>query len=123
MALRLSPRDPQEHVVFGLLAFACFGARRYPEGADWASRAIGNRPRMIQIHDVYAGCLVGMGEIDRARAVFDRLRKLAPDYAQQGLDGTSLFARAEDRLRARTFLRIAAGLEDASAADALRVAS
>jgi hypothetical protein len=36
------------------------------------------------------------------------------------LEGTSSFARPEDRARQRTFLRIAAGLEDPSAADALR---
>jgi hypothetical protein len=75
---------------------------------------------MIQIQDIYAGCLVGMGEIGRARVVFDRLRKHAPDYAQQSLEGASLFARPEDRLRIGTFLRIAAGLDDASAAEAVR---
>lgn len=120
LAVRLSPRDPLEPIAFGLLAFACFGARRYAEGADWAARALENRPRMIQIQDIYAGCLVGMGEIGRARVVFDRLRKQAPDYAQQSLEGASLFARPEDRLRIGTFLRIAAGLDDASAAEAVR---
>ena len=80
----------------------------------------GERPEMIQIHDIYAGCLVGMGEIGRARVVFDRLRKLAPDYAQQSLEGASLFGRPEDRHRVGMFLRIAAGLEDPSAAQALR---
>jgi hypothetical protein len=36
------------------------------------------------------------------------------------LKGISAFARQEDRERFQTFLRIAAGLEDPSAAEALR---
>jgi hypothetical protein len=36
------------------------------------------------------------------------------------LEGTWIFGRSEDRVRAITFLRIAAGLEDLSAAEALR---
>ena len=43
-----------------------------------------------------------------------------PEYFRIRLEGTSTFARPEDRTRQRTFLRIAAGLEDPSAADALR---
>ena len=45
VALRLSPRDPLEPIVFGLLAFAYFGARHYAEGAEWASRALENAPK------------------------------------------------------------------------------
>jgi len=118
--LRLSPRDPLSFINFGLLAFANFGARRYADAAAWASRALENRPGMIQILDVHAACLVGLGEIDRAKAVYEGLQEAAPDYAKLSLEGGTIFARPEDRLRMRTFTRIAAGIEDPSAASTIR---
>jgi adenylate cyclase len=45
---------------------------------------------------------------------------LSPQYFRIRLEGASLYARPEDRARQHTFLRIAAGLEDPSAAKALR---
>ncbi len=76
---------------------------------------------MIQVHTDYVSCLVGTGEIDKARAAFETFRKVAsPEFVRRMLEGSSLFARPEDRTRSLTFLRIAAGLEDPSAADALR---
>jgi adenylate cyclase len=119
--LRLSPRDSRSHGTYSLLAFASFGAKLYAEGIGWASRALNDRPRMIQAHFNLAVCLVGAGEIDKAKAVFAALQKLAPEYVRRRLKGTSAaYARPEDRKRALTFLRIAAGLEDPSAVDALR---
>jgi adenylate cyclase len=119
--LRLSPRDLRSHATYSLLSFASFGAKRYAEGAAWASRALNDRPRMIQAHFNLAVCLVGAGDIARARAVFTDLRNLAPEFVQRRLrDGTAAYGRPEDRNRALTFLRIAAGLEDPGAADRLR---
>jgi TolB-like protein len=115
--IRLSPRDPLGFVNFGLLAFANLGARRYAEGAAWATRALEMRPDMIQTRDVYAACLVGLGQIDRARAVFKSIRDAAPDYAKSSFEGSSIFARPEDQRRMRAFMRIAASLDDARAAD------
>lgn len=118
--LRLSPLDPLGFINFGLMAFAHFAARRYADAAAWASRALENHPEMIQIQGIHAACLVGLGEIDRAMAVFESLRKAAPDYAKLSLEGATMFAQPKDRLRMRTFMRIAAGIDDPSAADALR---
>ena len=44
--VRQSPRDPLGYINFGLLAFASLGARRYADGAAWASRALEIRPRL-----------------------------------------------------------------------------
>jgi hypothetical protein len=52
--------------------------------------------------------------------VFAAGQKLAPEYIKSRLEGTWMYARPEERRRANTFFRIAGGLEDASAADALR---
>jgi TolB-like protein/class 3 adenylate cyclase/Tfp pilus assembly protein PilF len=119
-ALRLNPRDSLSHGTFNLLAFATFGAKQYAECIGWASRALNNMPDMMQVLDMKVAGLVGMGEIDKAKTAFETLQKLAPEYARSRLEGTTLYGRAEDRARFQTFLRIAAGLEDPSSADALR---
>jgi adenylate cyclase len=118
--LRLNPRDPRSHITYNLLAFACFGAKQYVEGTSWGLRALKDMPRLAVAHFSLALCLVGAGEIDKARAVLAEGQKLAPEYFRIRLEGTSLYARPQDRKRGTTFLRIAAGLEDPSAAEALR---
>ena len=118
--LRLDPRDTFSHGTFILLAFATFGAKRYAESIGWASRALNSMPGMIQAHVTKIVGLVGTGEIDKAKTAFQALQKLAPEFVRSRLGGTSLYGRAEDHARFQTFLRIAAGLEDPSAADALR---
>ena len=73
-----------------------------------------------------AALLVGLGEIDRAKTVFETARRLAPEAVRtrprsMPADPSKVRDRgAESRERYNTFLRIAAGLEDPSAADALR---
>lgn len=105
-----------------MLGSACFGAKQYAEGVKWASRALNDRPKFVQAHSTLAACLVGVGEIDKAKATFEALQKVAsPEFLRIRLEeGSSTFARPEDRIRLWTFLRIAAGLEDPSAANALR---
>jgi adenylate cyclase len=63
---------------------------------------------------------VGLAEIDKAKAAFDSVRRIAPEFIQSRLEGFAPFRKAEDRERYSVFVRIAAGLEDPSAADALR---
>ena len=119
--LRLNPREPRNHMAYNLMAYASFGAKQYAEGIDWASRALNDMPRMICRHTT----TLRFASSARERSTRQRLRstavqKLAPEYFRSRLEGTSSYARSEDRKRATTFLRIAAGLEDPSAADALR---
>jgi TolB-like protein/class 3 adenylate cyclase len=118
--IRLNPRDPRSRMTYSVLAFASFGAKQYAEGIRWASRAINDMPTVVMPHVSLTCCLVGAGEIDKAKAAFAAGQKLAPKHFKVRLEGTSPYARPEDRARQRTFLRIAAGLEDPSAADALR---
>ena len=62
------------------------------------------------------------GGIDKAKAAFAAAQRLAPrDYFARRLEGASPYARPDDRNRQRIFMRIAAGLEDPSVADALRL--
>jgi adenylate cyclase len=119
-ALRLSPRQSRSHEIHQLLAFACYIAKRYDEGIAWALRAIHDMPTFAITHLNFITCLVGAGEIDKARAAFVVGQELAPALFKSILEmgGTSI--RPEDRRRTQIFLRIAAGLEDPSAAEPLR---
>jgi adenylate cyclase len=118
--LRLNPRQFYSHMTYNLLAVASFGAKQYVEGIGWASRALNDMPRLLFAHLHLTTCLIGTGEIDKARAAFAAGQRLGPKFFRSRLEGTSSLARPEDRTRQRTFLRIAASLEDPSAADALR---
>jgi adenylate cyclase len=118
--LRLNPHQSYSHMTYNLLALASFGAKQYVEGIGWASRALNDMPRLLYAHLHLTTCLIGTGEIDKARAAFAAGQRLGPKYFRSNLEGKSSLARPEDRTRQRTFLRIAASLEDPSAADALR---
>jgi TolB-like protein/Tfp pilus assembly protein PilF len=119
--MRLNPRDSHSHSTYQTVAMACFCAKRYADGFEWASRALRDRPQMIQAHTHVVLDLVGIGEISKAKAMFETLQKVASaEFLRSRLEGTWAFGRSEDRRRASTFLRIAAGLEDPGAAEALR---
>jgi adenylate cyclase len=118
--LRLNPRDAHSYQIYHLLGVASFGAKQYAEAIDWETRALIDMPEMRQPHLMLAICYVGANDIAKARAVFAAGQRLAPEYVKARLEGTWWYARPEDRKRAITFFRIAAGLEDPGAADALR---
>jgi adenylate cyclase len=118
--LRRSPQQPNHHWTYQMLAAASVGLKQYAEGIDWSLRAINDMPTMAVAHATLTVCLVGAGEIDKARAAFAAGQTLAPEYFKARLDGKSAFSRPEDNKRATVLLRIAADLEDPSAADALR---
>ena len=119
-ALRLSPRQSRSHEIFQILSYACFIAKRYTEGIGWALRALNEVPTFPSTHSCLVYCLVGAGEIEKAKAAFSVGQRLAPIYFRGRLEGMSNAARPEDRRRVQTFCRVAAGLEDPSAADAVR---
>src|SRR5262249_33649897 len=77
LVLRLNPRDSRSHMTYNILANACFIAERYAGAIDWASRALMNRPQMVGAHTFIVLGLVGIGEIGKAKAMFETLRKVA----------------------------------------------
>ena len=118
--LRLDPRASRLPMVHNVLSMASFGARRYDEGVRWALRAIHEMPRMPQPYSTLASCYVGTGEIDKAKAAFEVMREVAPIYAESRLNGRSAHWNPVIRKRHLTFIRISAGVDDPSLADALR---
>jgi len=125
-ALRINPRDPFAFNHYENLAQAHLAARRYKEGLQWARRATSAAPRYQPAHLVTAALYVGAGEIDKAKESMAAVQRLTPEALRgrtkisAGSSLASTDAGAEARLRYQTFLRVAAGVDSPSAADALR---
>jgi adenylate cyclase len=119
-SLRINPRDPWAFNVYASLAMTCFLAREYSRGLEWGLRAASMAPLEGITHHDLALCYVGLGMVGPAREALQAARRFAPRFIEAAISGRSVFRRPEDRLKYTTFLRIAAGLEDPSAADALR---
>jgi adenylate cyclase len=119
-ALRLSPRDPSRYLYLNYLGWAQFAAANYEKGCEAAQRSIGEAPKMAAPHLCLVVNWIALAEIARAKAEFQVARDLAPNLIEARLAGQWLSPVPEFRRRATTFLRVAAGLEDPAAADALR---
>jgi tetratricopeptide (TPR) repeat protein len=120
-ALRMSPRDPIRYAFTNTLALAHFLAKNYAAGLDWALRSVSEAPNYVSTHEHAAMNYVGLARIEEARRELEWVRKAAPEQTEMLLQKGQLhLADPEQRTRATLFFRIAAGLEDPSAADLLR---
>ena len=72
------------------------------------------------LHAQLAMNLVGLAEFAKAATALQTARQSSPGFIQRALDGELVLRNPDQLRRATTFLRIAAGLEDPSAADVLR---
>jgi len=73
------------------------GHKAYEKGIAWALRALTDAPAFAVTYANLAVCLVGAGEIDKAKAAFAEGQKLAPEFFKIRLEGFSVLARPEDR--------------------------
>jgi len=112
-ALRLSPRDPARFLPLNFLGWAYFAAGDYAKAFSAAQQSTVERPTFAPSHMCMVVSSIGQGDFVRAKAEFDVVRAIAPEYTQSRLDGQWVSNNAEFRERATTFARIAAGLEDA----------
>jgi TolB-like protein len=120
-ALRLSPRDPWRWNIYNSLGMAGFLTKDYDEGLEWSRRCIAEQPNFPAGHWHATLNLVGLGRIEEARAEIDIHRRTVPRVFERVLaTGYTSYLDAEHHARALLFLRIAAGLEAPSAADAFR---
>jgi len=120
LALRLSPLNPVICYVYQGLAIACLGLGEYANGVEYARQGIQAAPSYGLNHAFLAMNLVGLTEIEQARAAFDTAQRLSPGWIAARLRGTFGFRRPEDIKRSTVFLRVAAGLEPPENADAVR---
>jgi adenylate cyclase len=119
-AMRMNPRDPQRFRWQLQLSMCYFFKGDYGRGVEFGRLGLADAPGLPQLHTTLAMNLVGLGDIDEALASCVEARRLAPAFVERLLAGGSVQRKPEYHRRLTTFLRIAAGLEDPSAADALR---
>lgn len=117
---RLNPNDPWTVHLHNALAVAALHVRDYDGAVHWAKQAIQDAPGFPQPRSTLARAYVGLGQLDQAKAALESVRRIAPELLEAQLEGRFIGRGAEVRQRYITFIRIAAGLEDPSAADALR---
>ncbi len=120
-AMRLSPRDPMRQDFYLMLATASLFNRDYAKGVEYALLGITDAPQLPSLRVYLALNLVGLGDIENAKEAFDVVRRLAPAWADgRGMGRGIVLGTPEHHRRVSTFRLIAAGMEDPSAADALR---
>jgi adenylate cyclase len=116
-ALRVGPGDAR---VLSHLSLAHFLAGSYGEGLRCAAHSIAKRPKAANTLMFVAMNGVGAGDLDKAKSAWQAARAIAPTYIDARTNGFSVYRLERDRQRQHVFLRIAAGLEDPSAAEGLR---
>jgi adenylate cyclase len=116
-ALRISPRDPMRPIIHLNLALWSFGAKQYANGVAYALLGIDEAPKLAPLHVFLATNYVGLSEIEMARAAMAEARRVGPEFVERHVTGA---IAGHGRERQWVFARIAAGLEDPSAAEALR---
>ena len=119
---RSNPRDPWTYMVDNVRAICHFLAKDYRASIACAVASNSAVPGLPQADLFIALSSVGLRDLAGAREALERARRLAPTYMQVRLDDTVSFRyrMQADRDRARTFLRVAAGLEPPEAAEAFR---
>ncbi len=83
-------------------------------------RAAADAPGFAFTHGWTVLAHVGLGALDQAKSALELMQRLSPGLVQRWLQGGAAIADETARQRLTTFMRVAAGLEDPSAADALR---
>jgi adenylate cyclase len=119
-AMRLNPRDPMRHNSYLQLSAGYLLTGDYGRGVESARLGIVEAPGVPHLHGFLAMNLVGIGDIEAARDACAEARRLAPAWVKRVVDGRVPFRKPEHVRRLTIFMRVAAGLEDPSAPDALR---
>ncbi|MFN0164740.1 MAG: winged helix-turn-helix domain-containing protein [Burkholderiales bacterium] len=119
-ALRLSPRDPARGEMLTALGFAQFAAHDYVRAAASAQAALLGMSNAAPPLVLATIAQIGSGDLAAGKASFAALQKTAPALAAERLAGRWLSTNDSYRIRALTFLKVAAGLAEPEAADLLR---
>jgi adenylate cyclase len=104
-AMRLSPVDAAMFLFSTALGLAHYTDQRYGDAAEWAGRALHDRPTYLSAHRLLATSLAELGRLDAAREAVRALLAAAPDYtaglaaAHSALRDPALRERYLDGLR------------------------
>jgi TolB-like protein len=80
-ALRMSPRDPFNALVFAGISTAQYMAGRYGDAVTWARKAMQLRPGILGAHRMLCVSLAQAGHIEESRAALASVRQLQPDFS------------------------------------------
>lgn len=118
--LRHSPRDPAHGSMLCALGFAQFAAGNYDATVKAAEAALAEAAHGATPLILATIGYVGAGRIDKAKAVFQQVKKIAPKLTEARLAGRWLSSNTDYLTRAHSFFCIAARQARPEAADALR---
>ena len=96
-ALKLSPRDPLLTFYLSNLGLAHFMLRELSEAAQCQKRALGLNPANIRALHRLAATQAHLGQLDEARATFQKSLELMPGANVAFIDATYPFRKPEDR--------------------------
>ncbi len=119
-ALRLSPRDPLRYSLYLVLAMASCSVGRFEHGVACALLGLKDAPGQAMLHVYLAANYVGLNRLQEAKDALRAADLVGPGFVQRAMDGALIYRDPVVLRRVTTFLRVAAGLDDASAAAALR---
>ena len=119
-AERLSPRDPNRYLFNACRASACFFLNDYAAGVEHAGIAIQEAPHSVMSQISMVMPALACGQLTRAQAAFEAIRRISPAYAQRAVTQDAPFRNPDDRRRFILAARIAAGLEAPERAAELR---
>ena len=77
-AMRLSPLDPQGHLITCGMAFAHIAAARYEEAMEWADRSLRELPRYRASMYAKVALCARLGRLEEAGDWLGRLREILP---------------------------------------------
>jgi adenylate cyclase len=86
-AQRLSPLDPQDHMIKLGLGIACLYAHRYDEAIEALERALAQKPGSLVAMQVMAAACGRLGRLEDAHAWLARVREIVPGYTVAKFSG------------------------------------
>jgi TolB-like protein len=104
-AMRLSPLDPLTFLAEGGIAWAHFFAARYDEMAQWAEKAIQERPTYVQGMRMAAAGHALAGRTEEAQTMMARVRQINPELRISDLKNVIGFFGSDDLARYSEGLR------------------
>ena len=81
LALRLSPKDPQNVIFLGAIGLAHYLAGRYGEASSFAEECIRLRPGFVSGYRLQCAALARGDQIPEARRVLASIKELQPDIS------------------------------------------
>jgi adenylate cyclase len=107
MAIRSSPRDPNNFFRYSDIAAGHFATGRYEAAIDNAQRAIRQKPGYFEGYIIAAAAHALTGDIETARRVAQDCRKQIPDISVGRAVATYMFSNPADLDRLQQGLRLA----------------